>query len=115
MANSYKRPLAAFRLEDGELRYPPSPAAEPTASVASPSRRRAYLRRSYAYRFLSDRLKLLRYHVRSALGIPVEDSELLRPEELGPAWELELALLSEIARVAKSRSARVGTYLGTFR
>ncbi|MEE8556340.1 MAG: hypothetical protein V3T14_00465, partial [Myxococcota bacterium] len=56
---------------------------------------------------LSDRIKLVRYEVKNAFGLPVEDGELLRPEEIEPAWALLDALLVEIARLAQGQGAKV--------
>jgi lysophospholipase L1-like esterase len=89
VANSYKRPFA----QEAPQRF-------------ASTKHRAYLRHSYAYRFLSDRLKLLRYEAKVAFGVPVEESELLRQEEVEPAWNLEFALLGEIDRVARLHGAR---------
>jgi lysophospholipase L1-like esterase len=104
VANSYKRQVARFRLEDGALIYP-EPA--PVDVSAGPRKiRRRYLRHSYAYRFLSDGLKTIRRNMKVALGIPIEDGDLLRPEEEEPAWELEYALLREIDRVSAENGAK---------
>ncbi len=105
VANTYLRSFPVFSLENGTLRYPTAEVEPAPRGTWPRERHRRFLRHSYAYRFLSDRIKLLRYRTKILLGIPVEDSELLRPEEIEPAWELELALLREIARLARERGA----------
>ena len=106
VANSFDRDIARFRFRDGELVYPaaPEPALEP---VAAPRReRRAWLRYSYLYRFVSDRIKVARFAVRVALGLPVEKGEVLTAQEREAAWELEFALLREIDRLVRASGAR---------
>ncbi|MFQ5512792.1 MAG: SGNH/GDSL hydrolase family protein [Myxococcota bacterium] len=107
VGNSYRRPKPAFRLEGGVLRYPPPPDPnEVPPPVRARGGYRKVMRHSYAYRFLSDRLKLVRYRVKIALGIPVEASDMLGTHEREAAWELELALLREIDRLARGAGAR---------
>jgi lysophospholipase L1-like esterase len=104
VANSYKREVVRFRLEDDTLVYP-EPA--PVAVSSGPRKiRRPWLRYSYAYRFLSDRIKTIRLNLKVALGIPIEDGDVLRPEERDAAWELEYALLREIDRVSRKNGAK---------
>ncbi len=106
VANSFDRDIARFKLSDGELVYPvePEPAVQPVA--AARRERRAWLRHSYLYRFVSDRIKVARFAVRVALGLPVEKGEVLSPSQREAAWELELALLREIDRLVRASGAR---------
>lgn len=104
VANSYTRPVAHFELREDELRYP-TPAVSSPQTNRVPSRRRPWLRHSYLYRFASDRTKTLRFHAKLALRIPIEDGELLRPEQQDAAWQLEFALLREIDRLAREADA----------
>ena len=62
-------------------------------------------RYSYAYRFLSDRIKIARYAVKDLLGVAIEETEL-SPEESDAAWALELEIFREIDRLAKGSGAR---------
>jgi lysophospholipase L1-like esterase len=106
--NSFKRPIPAYSLVEGALVYTPPAVAtddEPEAAVAS-HRGQKLLARSYAYRFASDRLKLLRYRVKTALGIPLEEPDFLRAEEFERAWALERALLAELDRECRAHGAR---------
>lgn len=106
--NSYTRDFPDFSLADGALVYPePRPeianvAAEPPAPRKRLSRA---LRFSYAYRFLSDRIKVVRHMAKDALGV-LEDEADLSAEERPAAWELEFALLREIDRLARENGAR---------
>jgi hypothetical protein len=60
------------------------------------------LRHSYAYRFLSDGAKTLRFAVKDLLGVPLDDVSLT-DDKREPAWELQLALLAEIDRLARAK------------
>ena len=90
-----------FKLEGDELVYPDA-IEFPAAEVVKP--RRPWLRRSYAYRFASDRLKVLIFRLKGLLGRPQADG-WLRPHEYAEAWELEFALLREVKRVAAEAGA----------
>jgi hypothetical protein len=106
--NSYLRDFPAFKLADGELIYPErGPEVDLAAPPPPPKRRVSYaLRGSYAYRFLSDRLKVLRYIAKDAVGM-LDDGTDLRAEDRPAAWELEFALLREIDRLARENGARI--------
>ncbi len=108
VANNYQRHFARFRLVDGRLEYPPSPdPALEGAEAAGLRTRRAWLRHSHLYRFVSDRIKIARYTLRVAIGFPVEDGELLTANERAEAWELEFALLREIDRLVRASGAQM--------
>jgi hypothetical protein len=68
---------------------------------------RPWLRYSYFYRFWSDRVKILRYRARLALGQPVEDGLRMLPEERARANELTFAVLAEIDRLVREAGARL--------
>ena len=110
VANSYKRTPPAYALEGDALRYtPPAPAV---SALAKPERRPKLRRRlgrvasrTYTYRLVSDRGKILRYRVKHALGVPLEETEFVGDEEREEAWRLELALLREIDRVSRDSGA----------
>jgi lysophospholipase L1-like esterase len=98
--DSFKREFPAFRLDEGVLRYPePRSPADPPLMSWEASRKP--LRHSYAYRFLSDRLDLLRWRVSLALGRPIDDPYVLREDEVEPAWSLIRAVLLEMDRLAR--------------
>lgn len=99
--------VARFSLEGTELRYPPEPSPERLPELSAPDepeRRRGWLRYSYAYRFLSDRIKLFTLWLRTLRGIPVDgDTRIGDPS----AWALEFALLDEIQRLSRAAGARM--------
>jgi hypothetical protein len=117
VANSYTNRAVHFALEGGELRYPPAPAPTPSPaeaaaraadfSAAPSAERRDWLRHSYAYRFLSDRAKLLGYWSKFALGLPLERGDIVSASEREDAWQLELALLREIDRMSREHGAHM--------
>ena len=116
VGNSYTNAVARFSLAGDRLVYPrpPEPASVAASQPARPKsragrgeRRRDWLRHSYAYRFVSDRAKLLGYWAKVAVGLPLEESDLVSPGERDAAWQLELALLREIDRVAREGGARM--------
>jgi lysophospholipase L1-like esterase len=107
VANSYKRPLPHYSLAGGRLRYtPPAVGAEQAPDRLAASGGRRLLGKSYAYRFASDRLKLLRYRLKTAFGMPLEEADFVRAEELEEAWALEHALLAELDRECRAHGAR---------
>ncbi|MFQ5512799.1 MAG: SGNH/GDSL hydrolase family protein [Myxococcota bacterium] len=94
-----------FTLEGGQLTYhPPGPNDERPVFHGKhvPP---AILNHSYAYRFLSDRWKMLRLRVALLVGADRIRFEMLRPENLEQAWALERALLAEIARECRRQGA----------
>ncbi len=94
----------AFKLHDGELVYPePVPESQ---QITRTIVRRRWLRHSYAYRFASDRLKVVVYRLKSLLGLPQADGRL-DAREHAPAWELQFTLLHEVIRVSRSAGAEV--------
>ncbi len=103
VGNSYNRPSLRFRVEGEQLVWPEPQAVAPVAGVDT---RRAWLRHSYAYRFLSDRLKLVGFALAVALGLPQESTDFLAPDERESAWRLEAALLREIRDLAAGIGAR---------
>jgi lysophospholipase L1-like esterase len=101
--------VAWFSMEDGELIYPPETSSvplPPAREAASSDRegRRSWQRHMYAYRFLSDRIKIFRFWLDSLRGVPVDGDTLLADEA---AWQLELALLGEIDRLSREAGARM--------
>jgi lysophospholipase L1-like esterase len=103
VANSYVRGLPPFAVENGALRYPPADARVPERPRRPDSRR--LLRHSYAYRFLSDRLKMLSFQAKLALELPIEDDDRLAGHDPEAAWQLTALLLSEIQRSAQAAGA----------
>ena len=102
VGNSYNREHPRFRLFDGVLRDPdPVPVAAPGPGRGD---RRKLLRHSYAYRFASDRLKMIRYWWKVALGVAIEESDFVSAADRAEAWELEAALVREI----RDEAARLG-------
>ena len=65
------------------------------------------MRRSYAYRYLGDRIALLRYHVRLYLNLSKKLPAFVDPARRDEAWGLQLALLREVRRLAAERGARM--------
>lgn len=103
-ANTYLRGFPDFELENGEIRFTPQKEPETPQATAAPPARRSLLRHSYAYRFLSDRIKMVRFHAKLALGVAIEDTRL-GSDQQDPAWELTLALLGELDRLAREGGA----------
>jgi lysophospholipase L1-like esterase len=108
VADSATREFPTFSMQGGALRYPTFRTDADPPLVRWPRQRTRLLRRSYAYRFLSDRKDLLDWRIRIALGIPVDDPTLLEPEEVEPAWVLVRALLLEMDRLSREAGARFG-------
>lgn len=107
LGDSYTREFPAFSFEDGELVYPkPLSDAKLARAEALPRKRPVQyaLRHSYAYRFLSDRIKIVRYAAKDALGVAVEEADVPE-EERRAAWDLEFALLREIDRLGRGIGA----------
>jgi hypothetical protein len=102
LRDAYKESYTRVRLEEGALRFDPPKDGSLEHPILKPKRiRHPLLSRSYLYRFVSDRLKGLRYRLR-----PAQIQPLLPPEEIEPAWELVLALFREIATLANEDGAR---------
>jgi lysophospholipase L1-like esterase len=103
VGNSYNRAFPRFRLEGERLVWPEPMAVSPAAPS---SERRRWLRHSYAYRFVSDRLKLAGFALKVALGLPVETTDFVDPADREAAWRLEAALLREMRDLAARAGAR---------
>ena len=104
VGNSYNRDFPHFQLVDGELR---EPGRKRAAAAAPPrSERREYLRHSYAYRFISDRLKMSTYAIRLMLGFPVESADFVSDAERDEAW----ALTRELVRAIRDEAERLGAH-----
>ncbi|MCO5169441.1 MAG: SGNH/GDSL hydrolase family protein [Planctomycetes bacterium] len=105
LANNVKGPRLGFELgPDGAFTY-----TRPTHEVRDPGPdfKKSPLRGSYAYRFLSDRLKMLKYRLKAAVGAATEDPDLLRPDELDDAWAWQEAALRELKALVTERGARL--------
>ena len=107
VVDSFRSSTPRFQVANGILRYtPPAVGSEP-ASFKPKRKQHGLRRKSYLYRFVSDRIKLARYRVQTWFGIDrygfAENS--LPPDELEPAWELEFALLREIQRSSRALGA----------
>jgi hypothetical protein len=115
LVDAYRDEYTRFTVENGSLHFdaPLPPTREHPAFSAGRERRRNvewdYKRlrgRSYLYRFLSDRLKILRYMLRERLGRLEDRNKYVTAAELEPAWELSFALVLEIANVAHAAGAQ---------
>jgi lysophospholipase L1-like esterase len=104
VGNSYNRAFPHFRLEGERLVWPEPMAVSPAAPS---SERRRWLRHSYAYRFVSDRLKLAGFALKVALGLPQETTDFVDPADREAAWRLEAALLREMRDLAAGSGARL--------
>ena len=105
VANNVERDAVRFALRDGQLEYPPEIAELPPVSLAP--RRHAYLRYSYLYRFVSDRIKTWRFRWRLIRGETEADGARLAPERREPAWRVERAVLREIRDLTESHGAKL--------
>jgi hypothetical protein len=115
LVDAYRDQYTRFTVDNGSLQlHAPSPPTRehPAFSAARERRKRAerdYKRlrgRSYLYRFVSDRLKILRPMLREELGTLEDRNVYVTPAELEPAWELSFALVLEIANVARAAGAQ---------
>jgi lysophospholipase L1-like esterase len=121
---AYPGRYARFELTGGELtEIPPVPASPQHPAFADYWKRyERMLRRynvvtenSYLYRFLSDRLKVLRYAAhdwrveltKRVAGAPDVAAPAESRESEEPAWALSLALLAEMAKVAEAHGAKL--------
>ncbi len=103
LGNNFVRTFPRFRLSDGALVWPEPMVVEETRPTP---RRRAWLRHSYVYRFVSDRLKILGYRLKLLLNIPLETTDFVVDADRASAWELTGALVREIRDRAASEGAR---------
>ncbi len=107
VTDAFKRRIPPFGVADGQLRFPPERHPGDPPLMQWPSSHRQLLRYSYTYRFLSDRILFLRWRLRVLLGLPVDEADLLRPDEVEPAWQLERALLRELAQTVQQSGAQL--------
>jgi lysophospholipase L1-like esterase len=107
LEGALKESYTRVTLENGVLHFdtPTEPQLDHPALRAKQTRH-PQLSRSYVYRFVSDRLKILRYLAREEIGLPVSDGSALRPEEREPAWQLVGALLHEVDRLTRAHGAK---------
>jgi len=94
----------SFKLKNGELVWP-EPIVIDQKTEAAP-KHREWLRHSYVYRFVSDRLKIVGYRLKILLHIPLETTDFVVDSEREAAWELTAALIREIRDEAASVGAR---------
>jgi lysophospholipase L1-like esterase len=104
VGNNYVRKFPRFALQDGALIWPEPMIVEKKSSAP---KRRAWLRHSYAYRFVSDRLKIVGYRLKLLFGIPLETTDFVRGTDREAAWQLTGALLREIRDQAATVDARM--------
>lgn len=101
VGNNY-RPFPRFVLDGERLVWPEPKQVAPLVPVPH----RPWLRHSYAYRFVSDRLKLVNYWLKVTLHLRQETTDFVDPAERDAAWRLEAALLREIRDLAAGVGAR---------
>jgi lysophospholipase L1-like esterase len=105
LEGAYRDTYGRFTVEDGGVRFEVPPEGSPDHPALKKKRvRHPWLSRSYLYRFVSDRLKILRYTIKSAAGVSPEVLGL-PPAQIEPAWALTFALLGEIASTAATQGA----------
>ncbi len=108
VANNVERDVHRFELVDGELVYPePQTISAETLELAMKPRRREWLRYSYLYRFVSDRLKIVNFWAKMALGIPHEDGDRLPASAREQAWNVQEALLVRMKQRAEALGSRL--------
>jgi hypothetical protein len=105
IANNVERKDVRFDLRDGQLVYPARRDGLPP--VSTEPRRHRWLRHSYAYRFASDRLKILRFWMKVQLGQPIQEGARVGPAERAAAWEVQFALLREMRELCRARGAQL--------
>jgi hypothetical protein len=105
LGNNYVRTFPRFRLSDGALVWPEPMVIE--KRQAERPKRRGWLRYSYLYRFVSDRLKIVGYRLKLLLGIPLEAADFVEDDEREAAWQLTGALVREIRDQAASIGAKL--------
>ena len=103
VGNNYARVFPRFSLSDDALAWPEPIAVDATRP---PPKRHAWLRHSYVYRFVSDRLKIVGYRLRLLLHLPLETADFVVEADREAAWQLTGALLREIRDQAASVGAR---------
>jgi len=115
LPDAYGSKYARFELDGDELRFVPGEPASPDHPAFARRNRRTRqnaerydspLRRSYSYRFVSDRIKLARWIIQEWLGDRDATESSLRDAELESAWALSLALIGEMRRLAEDHGAR---------
>lgn len=93
-----------FVLEDGELRERAAADASGAKAPTNRPERRRWLRHSFVYRFLSDRMKDRGAAARAA---EAAQAAVLSGAPREQAWQLAFALLREIHRTAREHGARM--------
>jgi hypothetical protein len=107
LSGAYRGGHGRFILEDGSLVVRlPEVTPPKNASAVPRTRRHPLLSRGYTYRFVSDRIKILRYFLREKLGLWAREGGILVGDDVEAAWDLVLDLLREIVRVSVEQGAR---------
>ncbi len=105
VGNNFNRTFPRFELKEGKLVWPEAMVIP--ADVATPApKRRAWLRYSYLYRFVSDRLKMVSFRLKLLLHLPLETTDFVGDADRESAWQLTAALIREIRDEATSIGAR---------
>ena len=98
--------FSRFTLEPEGVRIEPPPDGSPEHRALRARRgKHPWRGKSYAYRFLSDRLKILRYVMRERLGLAKGEELELMPAQVEPAWVLIEGLIREIVRLSRKQGA----------
>lgn len=105
VGNNFIRSFPRFELRDGDLVWP-EPMVVPASGATSSPKRRPWLRYSYVYRFVSDRLKIVGYRLKLLFGIPIESRDFVLDYEREAAWRLTEVLIREIRDQAATVGAR---------
>jgi lysophospholipase L1-like esterase len=103
VGNNFGRKFPLFELKAGELVWPEPMVVD---EVQPAPKRRQWLRHSYVYRFVSDRLKILSYRLKLLLNIPLETRDFVLNYEREAAWQLTGALI----RAIRDEAASVGAH-----
>jgi lysophospholipase L1-like esterase len=104
LRNTFSR----VRVEDGLPRFePPADPSIEHPALRAKQVRHPVLSHSYLYRFISDRLKILRYMMDELLSLPIDDHTRLSPSELEQAWTQERALVRGVARETAAQGAKL--------
>jgi hypothetical protein len=102
VGNNYVRTFPRFGLEHGALVWPEPIVIE--KKKAERPKRRGWLRHSYVYRFVSDRLKIVGYRLKLLFDIPLETTDFVDGADRDAAWQLTGALVREI----RDQAATIG-------
>jgi hypothetical protein len=106
VTEAWRKPSPPFTLEDGRLVDPPRGPDDASLRDWPDPGRRPWLQDSRARRFLKDRAYLARWRIRSALGMQVKEGSGLDAGQRADAWEICLAMLREMERLAGAAGAR---------